>query len=203
MQYAKALGTEVTGVTSTRNLELVRAIGADHVVDYTKTDFSQTGQHYDLVFDTIGNISISAARAPCLLRAAVWWQGSPPCGISQRFLTQHRTALEKLPVAIFSLGPTRRRRGRQKCAPHSTPEWASPWLKPVAVELFGGKYDPAKLRFPDSLLKALPASPLHGVPASDIREFGRHRCVGQGPGRETGLAMSAGFHHVRPYGGTT
>ena len=56
------LGTEVTGVTSTRNLELVRSIGADHVVDYTKTDFSQTGQQYDLILDTIGNISISAAR---------------------------------------------------------------------------------------------------------------------------------------------
>lgn len=62
VQYAKALGTEVTGVCSTRNLELVRAIGADHVVDYTKTDFSQTGQQYDLIFDTIGNISMSAAR---------------------------------------------------------------------------------------------------------------------------------------------
>ena len=62
VQYAKALGAEVTGVTSTRNLELVRSIGADHVVDYTQTDFSQTGQQYDLVFDTIGNISISAAR---------------------------------------------------------------------------------------------------------------------------------------------
>ena len=62
VQYAKALGTEVTGVSSTRNLELVRSIGADHVVDYTQTDFSQTGQHYDLVFDTIGNISMSAAR---------------------------------------------------------------------------------------------------------------------------------------------
>ena len=46
-----------------------------------------------------------------------------------------------------------------------------PWLKPVAVELFGGKYDPARLRFPDSLLKALPASPLHGAPASDIRDW--------------------------------
>jgi NADPH:quinone reductase-like Zn-dependent oxidoreductase len=62
VQYAKALSTEVTGVCSTRNLELVRSIGADHVVDYTQTDFSKTGQQYDLIFDTIGNISISAAR---------------------------------------------------------------------------------------------------------------------------------------------
>ncbi len=46
-----------------------------------------------------------------------------------------------------------------------------PWLKPVAAELFGGKYDPARLRFPDSLLGALPASPLHNAPASDVRDW--------------------------------
>jgi NADPH:quinone reductase-like Zn-dependent oxidoreductase len=62
VQYAKALGAQVTGVCSTRNLELVRSIGADHVVDYTQTDFFQAGQQYDLIFDTIGNIAISAAR---------------------------------------------------------------------------------------------------------------------------------------------
>lgn len=66
VQYAKAIGAEVTGVTSTRNLELVRSIGADHVVDYTKTDFSKTGKQYDLIFDTIGNISISAAKRALL-----------------------------------------------------------------------------------------------------------------------------------------
>ena len=62
VQYAKALGAEVTGVCSTRNLELVRSIGVDHVVDYTQSDFSQTGQQYDLIFDTIGNIPMAAAR---------------------------------------------------------------------------------------------------------------------------------------------
>ncbi len=62
VQYAKALGAEVTGVCSTRNLEMVRSIGAEHVVDYTQADFSQTGQQYDLIFDTIGNIAISDAR---------------------------------------------------------------------------------------------------------------------------------------------
>lgn len=62
VQYAKALGAEVTGVCSTRNLELVRSIGADHVVDYTQSDFSQNGQQYALIFDTIGNIAIAAAR---------------------------------------------------------------------------------------------------------------------------------------------
>lgn len=62
VQYARACGAEVTAVCSTRNLELVRSIGADHVVDYTQTDFTRTGQQYDLIFDTVGNCSIAGLR---------------------------------------------------------------------------------------------------------------------------------------------
>ena len=51
VQIAKSFGTEVTGVCSTKNLELVRSIGAEHVVDYTQRDFAATKKHYDLVFD--------------------------------------------------------------------------------------------------------------------------------------------------------
>ena len=91
---------------------------------------------------------------------------------AQRFLTQQRIALEKLPVAIFSLGPTRAGEDVAEVRASLDVQVSKyPWLKPVAVELFGGKYDPAKLRFPDTLLAALPASPLHGVPASDIRDW--------------------------------
>lgn len=91
---------------------------------------------------------------------------------AQRFLTQHQPALEKLPVAIFSLGPTRADEGMAEVRASLDAQVGKyPWLKPIAVELFGGKYDPAKLRFPDTLLKAFPASPLHGLPASDIRDW--------------------------------
>jgi menaquinone-dependent protoporphyrinogen oxidase len=91
----------------------------------------------------------------------------------RKFLAKHQEALLRRPPVIFTLGPM-----------HSDPkEWQGvrsqleqelakySWLKPSAVELFGGKYDPAKLRIPDSLLEALPASPLHGMPASDARDW--------------------------------
>lgn len=62
VQIAKSLGAEVTGVCSTRNLDLVRSIGADHVIDYTKVDYTAGGPNYDLVLDNIGNHSLSATR---------------------------------------------------------------------------------------------------------------------------------------------
>jgi NADPH:quinone reductase-like Zn-dependent oxidoreductase len=58
VQIAKAFGTEVTGVCSTRNVEMVRSIGADHVVDYTREDFTRGTTRYDLMLDTIGNRSL-------------------------------------------------------------------------------------------------------------------------------------------------
>jgi menaquinone-dependent protoporphyrinogen oxidase len=85
-----------------------------------------------------------------------------------RFLSRYRQALSGRPVAIFALGPTH--------DPYDEKEWQDsraqldkelakfPWLTPVALEVFGGKYDPAKLRFPISLFAGQ-------VPASDVRDW--------------------------------
>jgi 2-desacetyl-2-hydroxyethyl bacteriochlorophyllide A dehydrogenase len=59
VQIAKALGGEVTAVCSTRNTDMVRSIGADHVIDYTQQDFTQNEQRYDLIFDIVANRSVS------------------------------------------------------------------------------------------------------------------------------------------------
>jgi NADPH:quinone reductase-like Zn-dependent oxidoreductase len=62
VQIAKSYGAEVTGVTSTRNLDLVRSLGADHVVDYATTDFVSDGGIYDLILDAVGNRSVPDLR---------------------------------------------------------------------------------------------------------------------------------------------
>lgn len=62
VQIAKALGAEVTGVSSTRNLELVRSLGAAHVVDYTRDDFTKSDRLYDVVIDAVGNRDLRDIR---------------------------------------------------------------------------------------------------------------------------------------------
>lgn len=62
VQIAKSYGAEVTGVCSTRNVEMVRSLGADHVFDYKKEEYVDSGQRYDIIIDMVGNNSLSANR---------------------------------------------------------------------------------------------------------------------------------------------
>jgi menaquinone-dependent protoporphyrinogen oxidase len=92
---------------------------------------------------------------------------------AQRFLLQHREALSERLVAVFVLGPTHNdEKERQGARAQLDKELMKfPWLTPVALEMFGGKYNPEKLRFLDKLIAILPASPLHNEPASDARNW--------------------------------
>jgi NADPH:quinone reductase-like Zn-dependent oxidoreductase len=80
IQIAKALGAEVTGVASTRNQELMRSLGADQVIDYTRTDFTQGTQRYDVIVDNVGNHSPLALRRVLAPRGVVVTVGSAAKG---------------------------------------------------------------------------------------------------------------------------
>jgi len=81
VQLAKSFGAEVTGVDSTRKLDIVRSIGADHVVDYTKEDFAKSGVIYDVIFDAVGKSSFSASVGS-LKEKGIYLLGNP--GLSQQ-----------------------------------------------------------------------------------------------------------------------
>src|SRR5207249_2960596 len=77
VQIAKALGAEVTAVCSTRNVETVRSLGADHVIDYTQEDFTRSGRRFDLMFDVAGSKSWSECRRVLEPEAMVVIVGAP------------------------------------------------------------------------------------------------------------------------------
>lgn len=92
---------------------------------------------------------------------------------ARRFLAQHQNALQTRPVALFALGPTTTKEEDWRDVRTQFEQILAQlsWLKPVAVELFGGKFDPTAFRFPDTLLTFFPASPIRNMPASDVRDW--------------------------------
>ena len=77
VQIAQALGAEVTGVCSTRNIDIARSLGADHVIDYTQEDFTRGGQRYDLMLDVAGSRSWSDCRRVLNPKATLVIVGAP------------------------------------------------------------------------------------------------------------------------------
>ncbi len=81
VQIAKTFGADVTGVCSTRNVDMVRSIGADHVIDYTKEDFTRSGQRYDLILDMVSNHSLSDVRRALTPEGTLVLVGSTDTGL--------------------------------------------------------------------------------------------------------------------------
>jgi menaquinone-dependent protoporphyrinogen oxidase len=98
--------------------------------------------------------------------------GSWPKDI-HHFLERNRDTLTGVNLFIFSLGPTHVQDGETaEAKEQNAHELAKyPWLSPRSMVMFGGRFDPSKLRFPDTLITALPASPLHGLAFSDLRDW--------------------------------
>lgn len=99
VQIAKVLGAEVTGVCSTTNIDLVHSIGADHVIDYTQDDFTRNEQEYDLIFDNVGNRSLSDCRR-ALTRQGMLIPNSNK-GDGRRIGTYLRRAIQALVTSPF------------------------------------------------------------------------------------------------------
>jgi NADPH:quinone reductase-like Zn-dependent oxidoreductase len=99
VQIAKWLGAGVTGVCSTRNVDLVRSIGADHVVDYTREDFTRTGQRHDVILDMIGNRSLSDSRRALTPKGTLVWVGGSLTGMPKALVVSPFVS-QKLVVLI-------------------------------------------------------------------------------------------------------
>jgi NADPH:quinone reductase-like Zn-dependent oxidoreductase len=80
VQIAKVFGADVTGVCSTRNMDMVRSIGARHVINYTEEDFTKSGQRYDLIFDSVGNHSASDCKRALTAEGTLVLVGGPGRG---------------------------------------------------------------------------------------------------------------------------
>jgi NADPH:quinone reductase-like Zn-dependent oxidoreductase len=85
VQLAKYFGAEVTGVCSTKNLDLVKSLGADRVIDYTKEDFTKSGVTYDIIFDTVGKTTFSSCKSS-LRQGGIYLEATLSLGIILQML---------------------------------------------------------------------------------------------------------------------
>jgi NADPH:quinone reductase-like Zn-dependent oxidoreductase len=95
VQLAKSFGAEVTGVDSTKKLDMVRSIGADHVIDYTNDDFANSGETYDVIFDVVGKSSFSGCIRS-LKAKGLYLLGNPGLSHQVRGMWTSRTSSKKV-----------------------------------------------------------------------------------------------------------
>ena len=109
VQIAKALGGEVTAVCSARNADLVRSLGADHVVDYAREDFTRAGERYDVLLDLVGNHPISASRRALAPAGTLVLSAGPPAPSIRRTIAAYAMS----PFVGHTLAPLVARPRRQ------------------------------------------------------------------------------------------
>jgi NADPH:quinone reductase-like Zn-dependent oxidoreductase len=101
VQLAKFYGAEVTGVCSTRNIELVKSLGANHVIDYTKEDFTRSNKSYDIIFDTVGKTSFAACKHR-LTKNGQFLAGSGGLGVFWQMLWTSLFSSKKVKAGVSS-----------------------------------------------------------------------------------------------------
>ncbi len=102
VQLAKSFGAGVTGVCSTRNVDMVRSIGADHVIDYTQEDFTKGEQRYDLILDNVGNRSLSDCRRVLVSKGILVLNGGGSLGQSEgRWIASLARSIAALVLSPF------------------------------------------------------------------------------------------------------
>jgi NADPH:quinone reductase-like Zn-dependent oxidoreductase len=104
VQIARSFGAEVTGVCSTSNVDMVRSLGADHVIDYTKEDFTKSGKTYDIIFDTVGKTSFNRSKGS-LTENGIYLTTVPSPAVFLQVLWTSRMGSKKVKIAATGLRP--------------------------------------------------------------------------------------------------